>query len=1016
MKEEFSEIYKSINLLLKNEFSIHLKENLNSHLIFIENIEKALISFKEEIVSLNCKSGTKESYKLLSRYHDKLLRYIESIYNNLDKINFDDDFYSYSKELADFILTVDELKIIVQSDERFKKIEGDNLYIVIGKQIKSIGYSFSKTPRFTSNIFRKIFNKDIHPYKKWVQTVQLRNLIYYWLRDELSFSLFHLIINIKKNISISSHKIFLSFKEIENISNEYFFENKENGTDELILVLETAIETLNFEKENIKQIEKTIDGEVNEKQKIIINDFENEFYKSGTIELPSGKRNDKVISKKHKKLNEIYSDSFEGWSNTLFGLYDQWRLNEEILILKYNVLKEFIQTKEKTIKRINNNINPQISLIKEILEKSCEKIKNFNGNNDEFISFINKEREYVSKTIGEKLSLFAIETLFAEDLPSVIDDIEQEYRLEIETISSKRSIIKGNNYGREVKRSELESFNPKELIEKELIHKFAAEIKRIKIKINQQIQLIHNDLSEIDQVAEFNLEAAIASAEKNNIKYGEEKLSITIAIEGLGRAITKVEDIEENAQNISSLINNDLGISVFSFVKSLQDLTESEKVFQMKIRIAKAIAQERAENIKDKILRFIKSIFPSIVNGWNNLSIESSKTYFNIKKRLGIYHKVEILTSEISDYLAETRSAIEKLPFVYQRLFRNEALTDERFFVERSKELQVLTTAYENWKQERYSSVVIHGEKGAGSTTIINFYLSRNNPEYGIIRHVQLETISNADDLIKFFEKLFGLNNILSVDDLILKISSFEQKKIVILENLQNFFLRTVSGFGPLEAIFSIISKTNKKIFWITTCTIYAWGYFQKTLGIADYFGYDIKLESLKDDEINNVILKRHRVSGFNLVFQPSENDSNSKAFKKMNDEQKQIFLKKKYFTMLNKIVLSNITLAQLFWLRSTIKVIDNTIYISSLRDLDFSFMKSLSDDKIFTLYSLLLHEGMSEADHLCVFNQTVSKSKLTTISLIDDGIVLEEGDIFYVNPLLYRHTVNLLKSKNIIH
>lgn len=1010
MKEEFSVLYSSITNLLQKEFTSHLKWKIHSHLEFIENLEKIIKIFIENINGSLYKLEKKEYYNLIAKYHERILNLIEDIYYNIDKINFDDDFSTYCSELEEIIQNLEETKILTQEEKRFKSFEGDRLFIKLGKKVKFVSYNFSKLPRSFTNIFRK--NKK--PYKKWNQIVPFKNLSYFWLRDELSYSLFYLINNIKNNISVSSYKMFLSFKEIENSINYYFCEKEEENFDKLLIIINTAVETLQYEKEKLKEFEKTIESEISEKMTIIFDKFEKDYSIAGTIELPARKLSEKILNKKHDKINDIYTASFEGWANTLFGLYDQWRLNEEVLMLKYYALKEFLLIKDKLLKKLNESITPQIILIKNILDQSKSKIENFSGNNEKFIELIKNEKKHLSKTIGEKLSVAAVDTIYAEDIPSIIDDIEQNYKSKIEVISSKRSLIKGNNYGREVKRSEIETFNPKELIEREILQRFTSEIRRIKIKINRQLQLIHNELTEIDQVAEFNLEAAIASInEFDDIKNPE---SHNIALDGINRAVLKVDEVIENTVGIKDLINNDAYNSVNSFVNRLSELTESEKVFQIKIRIAKAIAQERAIGYKDKIKKFIKGIIPSVKIGFNKFKNIINNYYIEVRKKLGIHKVDETLTTEISDYLAETRNAIEKLPFVYQRLFRNEALADERFYVEREIELRTLKNAYENWKLERFSPVIIYGEKGAGATTLINFYFLRNKTEYEIIRHVQHLTLCNTDELIDFFAKLFGFDKIENEDDLVLKINNLSNKKIVIIENLQNFFLRKVNGFNILETVFSIFSRTNKKIFWITTCTIYAWEYFQKTLKIHDFFGYPIKLEQLEAIEINNVILKRHRVSGFNLEFQPSENDLKNKNFIHLNFEERQEFLKKKYFTLLNKIVRSNITLAQLFWLRSTVKVEDNTIIIASLRDLDFSFMKSLSDEKIFVLASFLLHEGMSEKDYLAVFNQNITASKLTVIALLDDGILIEEDGIFYVNPLLYRHTVDTLKSKNILH
>ena len=85
-----------------------------------------------------------------------------------------------------------------------------------------------------------------------------------------------------------------------------------------------------------------------------------------------------------------------------------------------------------------------------------------------------------------------------------------------------------------------------------------------------------------------------------------------------------------------------------------------------------------------------------------------------------------------------------------------------------------------------------------------------------------------------------------------------------------------------------------------------------------------------------------------------------SKSYKKIGEEKKQDYLSRQYFSDLNKFAKSNISLALLFWLRSTKEVSGDTITIGSLRDMDFSFLTSLETSKVFTLHSLLIHDGLT--------------------------------------------------------
>ncbi|MEJ2618431.1 MAG: hypothetical protein P8Z35_25975, partial [Ignavibacteriaceae bacterium] len=111
-----------------------------------------------------------------------------------------------------------------------------------------------------------------------------------------------------------------------------------------------------------------------------------------------------------------------------------------------------------------------------------------------------------------------------------------------------------------------------------------------------------------------------------------------------------------------------------------------------------------------------------------------------------------------------------------------------------------------------------------------------------------------------------------------------------------------------------------------------------------------------------------------------------------------------------------NISLALLFWLRSTKEVSGDTITIGSLRDMDFSFLSSLETSKVFTLHSLLIHDGLTIESFSIINNLPEAQSRLMLLVLLDDGVIIHKQGLYKINPLLYRQAVNLMQAKNIIH
>jgi hypothetical protein len=115
-------------------------------------------------------------------------------------------------------------------------------------------------------------------------------------------------------------------------------------------------------------------------------------------------------------------------------------------------------------------------------------------------------------------------------------------------------------------------------------------------------------------------------------------------------------------------------------------------------------------------------------------------------------------------------------------------------------------------------------------------------------------------------------------------------------------------------------------------------------------------------------------------------------------------------------MVNGNASLALVYWLRSITEVKGDIMYIRSLKGLDTSFLNKLSEEKLFTLDAMLLHDGITIANHAEIFKQTNEKSKLTILLLYDDGLVVQKHGRFYINPLIFMQVINLLKDKNILH
>jgi hypothetical protein len=271
--------------------------------------------------------------------------------------------------------------------------------------------------------------------------------------------------------------------------------------------------------------------------------------------------------------------------------------------------------------------------------------------------------------------------------------------------------------------------------------------------------------------------------------------------------------------------------------------------------------------------------------------------------------------------------------------------------------------------------------------------------------------------LLDVMKKIFGVKKATDFNDLLKMIKLQGLKKVIILENIQNIFLRVIDGFQGLEKLLLFISQSSRQIFWIVTCTLYSWQYLDKVLHVSKYFHKTIQLGDMPEDQVREIILKRHRVSGFEIKYAVPPDILSSRKFKKLPSEnKKQEYLQDLFFRDLNDLSSGNISVAMLFWQRAIREVLPDKLIVNPIINIDFSFLYQLSYEELFTLTALMQHEILNVEQHASIFHQNKTKSALMLNKLLNNGIIIQHSNGYHIHPFLYRAIVRTLKSKNILY
>lgn len=550
------------------------------------------------------------------------------------------------------------------------------------------------------------------------------------------------------------------------------------------------------------------------------------------------------------------------------------------------------------------------------------------------------------------------------------------------------------------------------LVELDSIPAVQGALSAVRAKLGETIDLAIEQLNETGRIAEYNLDSALSLAQSEG-DFGHAR---QVAMEGLARAIARSAEVSDALTKASDQLGNDILTASGNLTLRLMSYLQRESLLDAKSRIQKAKAIRRSELVW-KVMR--DTVVQTAVKSWSfvkAIAEFSEKKYQSAREKLGLEQRKTQVSPEISDFLAETQKAISRLPYVYQRLFVLAPLTDENFFRGRNIEINRLTEAWQNWQAGRYAPTVITGETGSGSTSLVNLFCSTQLAGETLYRYEVAKPVCQEREFLSFMGSLFQ-TEFTGREEMLLHFNSLPGRPVIVVEGIHHLFLRTINGFAAVKLFAELMSVTNQNVFWMATANLYGWQYLDKMMHISDFFGYIIPMESLSDQEIVEVILRRHVASGYKLKFELSEGEKvSAKPDRFRHPEEQQQYLKSMYFKTLNEFARSNIAISMLLWLRSAQDIRGNELTIALPKGLNVTFIKTLARDKIFFLQALLVHDGLPEDKIAAVLNFSREKARLLTIQLYDDGIIVIKKDLYVINPLLYRQVVSTLKSLNLIH
>ncbi len=976
---------------------------------YIVLVDKLVSSLESENDQQN------KSLLLLSQYMEfcrSLLSMLDELHLSLplarkEQLGFDQLLYQYLREQP-------RNQSFIQPKERFNPLAGDNWYIKSIKAYKRAAFAVYVLPVKAGRLLNRIVKKDL--FKKnydlisWKQKIPLHKLSCRYYTYELFNVYSELAIELHRELALSCTKIRELDERLFPAVKRSVGQKNDEGTfkNEWEQNIRPALQTL--EKDfKTKQTKFSLQFQQGLNQIQVV--FWEQAQVGGTLEFNSFRhwswRNKRMAAQRRRH----YLRQSLKRKNTIYAICDDWKFSQEIQYLSCNALKNSILFSRQIIDN-RLELNALLLPIPQFLNENLGKIQT--EERQKLKKILQQLKFDTGKELVNTIIAASLVYIGRQDLLSLIEDTAESVLKDLSSMTSKRSLIARFDPAKAYPRSALKSVSPYRLIQFEIgttWNRFALLLKQ---QTQKDLENIHAQLQNLGRINLINLEASLVQLDDK--KEHIASVAYQDARSGLERALRQYKSMSEFCDKMYLRLDESMNKAVMDLVSSLLDLSVNENAELIRLRIHKADFRKSLSDSYMLFIRILKTINKKTRAFFGVVKRKTGAGIGSLKTRLGIQEQAKEITSDISEFLSFDYEDIQQLPFVYQRLFSSEPLRDSSFYLNRDQESSELATAYQKWREGQFMPCLIYGEKGSGISTLMEMFLPQNKKEtIRLIKIIPDRRIYTAGDLLNLLGRSIRNKAFKDLNDLYNYIEQ-QDPFCIFLDKLHFMYMRQPKGFEVLKLLFSIISASSKTVFWICSCGQYSADYLNKTIGLFGYFPALIQMQAIELERIIEIILLRHRASGYDLSFMPSNIDLADKKFTKMEHDKQQEILETKYFSTLHHITESNISFALLLWLTSIHRIDNNRVYLESMDKLDFSFLYTQTREAVFGLHALLLHESLNPGELAAVLNCSERQAALLLMRLNDRGIVVKEGEYFKIHPLLCRSTVQMLKDYNLIH
>lgn len=354
---------------------------------------------------------------------------------------------------------------------------------------------------------------------------------------------------------------------------------------------------------------------------------------------------------------------------------------------------------------------------------------------------------------------------------------------------------------------------------------------------------------------------------------------------------------------------------------------------------------------------------------------------------------------DLKEKLSPVKQGIQYLPQYYVTLFNGKSNINKDFWVKRPLEESTFKQAVKRHRAGFHGGILLLGDRNSGKTTFC--------------RHVT-QTIFKSSSVYSMFPPIPGTCTLEGFNQSMSKatqkrgeasqmLSRLPAHSVLIINDLELFWERSEEGLKVIQKLESLIDEYGHKILFIVNMNPHAYKLINQLTSLEEHFIEVIGMESFGAEDLNDLVMKRHKSSGLSFGFNEKHGQiSDLKTAALFND----------YFNYSNGS--PGVTLNG--WLSNIVASSNDFIKINKPSSPSLDVFDRLDEDWIMLLNQFILHKRLTRQKIERITKWTPEQADEKVHALLRSGLIIEKSSgVYNLDPILHPFILEALEEKEVL-